>query len=135
VENLLFAFLSKIFCVVTMSSQSVPLRVHGLGTLDAYHVTEDELDRITRDGSDLGTEFAFAQFGVTVALSFLANILITPPMPLGKAYVVYRSRGAFNRTILKIKDRRVGPVGSQDKQTDLEQLSSTSATRQTEQNP
>lgn len=147
-DFLLFRFLSKFFRMVTMNSESVQLRVHGLGPLDAYHVTEDELDRITRDGSDLGTEFAFAQFGLTIALSFLANLLITP-LPLGKTYVVYvviivgglffglangirwyRGRGAFNRTIQKIRDRRVGPVGSQGKEisaSDLQQLPSTPA--------
>lgn len=56
--------------------------------MDCYRVTEDELDRIVRDGNDLGLEFAFAQFGITIALSFLANLLITPTA-LGKVFVTF----------------------------------------------
>jgi len=131
-----------------VDSEQIPLRIHGLGSLDAYHVTEDELDRIARDGNDLGTDFAFAQFGLTLAGAFLANLLITP-MALGKVYVTfvviivvgllfgfahgikwYRNRGAFSATLRKIRDRQVGPVGKQGKEispSDLNQLPSTAS--------
>jgi hypothetical protein len=144
VEFFISRFLERVSKMSPDNTQ-VELRVHGLGPMDCYHVTEDELDRIIRDGNDLGLEFAFAQFGITVGLSFLANLLITP-MELGKVYVTFvvviavgfvfgianaikwfRSRGEFSRTIRKIRDRRVGPVGKQGKEvtpSELDQLSS-----------
>jgi hypothetical protein len=138
-EFLAYRFLERILEMSPDNTQ-VELRVHELGPMDCYHVTEDELDRIVRDGNDLGLEFAFAQFGITVAFSFLANLLITP-MTLGKVYVTFvviiavgflfgvanaikwsRSRGEFSRTIRKIRDRRVGPVGKQGKEVSTSEL-------------
>ena len=85
-EFLLYRFLSRI--VAAMDNDHIQLRVHGLGPMDAYQVTEDELERIVKEGNELGIDFALAQFGITLAVAFLANLLITP-MALGKVYVVF----------------------------------------------
>jgi hypothetical protein len=152
-EFFLFRFLTGLVRATYMNSEQVQLRVHGLGPLDCYYVTEDELDRIVRDGNDLGTDFALAQFGITIGGAFLADLLITP-MALGKVYVTfvviivvgflfgfahaikwYQHRGAFSATIRKIRDRQVGPLGEQGKEitpNDLNQLDS-SASRPTQE--
>ncbi len=136
------------FFVMTTSNEQVQLRVHGLGPMDAYHVTEEELENIVRTGSDLGLDFQYAQFGITLALSFLASLLVSP-VPFGKVYVFflviicvgfffglsngfrwYRNRGAFSALIRKIKDRQVGPVGKQGKEVtpgELNQLDSSAS--------
>jgi hypothetical protein len=147
-EFALYQFFSRLVRVVPMDSEQIPLHVHGLGHLDAYQVTEDELDRIIKEGNELGIDFALAQFGITLGAAFLANLLITP-MEMGKTYVIfvviivvgflfgfahaikwYRNRGAFSAIIRKIKDRQVGPVGKEGKEispSDLNQLPSTAS--------
>jgi hypothetical protein len=143
-EFAVYRFLQRLFAMTT-SNEQVQLRVHGLGPMDAYHVTEEELVLIEKDENDLGLDFQFAQFGITVALSFLASFLITP-IPFGKAYVVYivvicvgfvfgitngirwyRNKGRFSGTIIKIRERRVGPTGNQDKEVSASALHSSAS--------
>jgi hypothetical protein len=148
-EFLFYRIILRLAKAISMNSDQIAIRVHGLGPLDAYQVTEDELERIEKEGNELGIDFALAQFGITLASAFLANLLITP-MELGKVYVIfvviivvglffgvahgikwYRHRGAFSALIQKIKDRQVGPVGSQGKEvsaSELSQLDSSAST-------
>lgn len=112
-----------------MERDQIPLRRHRIQHIESYDVTDDDLDRIERDGSDLGLNFAFAQFGITVAASFIANWLIAPPVSrtvhdtfliiisvglfFGVAHGIkwYRNRRSFSATIRKIRERQVGPLG------------------------
>src|ERR1700730_2849953 len=143
-EFSVYHFLQRFFAMTT-SNEQVQLRVHGLGPMDAYHVTEEELQNIEKTGSDLGLDFQYAQFGITIGLSFLASLLVSP-VPFGKVYVLfvviicvgfvfglsngyrwYRNRGAFSALIRKIRERRVGPAGTQDKEVSPSELNSSAS--------
>lgn len=143
-EWMLYRGLQRLFAMTT-SNEQVQLRVHGLGPMDAYHVTEEELILLEREGNDIGLDFQFAQLGLTVGFSFLASLMITP-IPFGKVYVIYvvvtcvgfvfglasgirwlRNRGKCARTYIKIRSRRFGPAGTQDNElTATELVSATS---------
>ena len=49
-EWILYRGLQRLFAMTT-SNEQVQLRVHGLGPMDAYHVTEEELILLERDRS------------------------------------------------------------------------------------
>jgi hypothetical protein len=114
-----------------MDKYNIPIHVHGLGHIEAYQVREDELKSIEREGNDLGVDFQVAQFSITLGLSFLANILLTP-VPPGKIYDTFviiivvgilfgithlikwhKHRGRFSATIADIRQRRFGPGGQE----------------------
>lgn len=111
--------------------QHVQLRRHGLSSVETFEITADELDRLERDGADIGVDFQIALFCITQAISFLATLIVAPPpsdnvhrvfltLVVGGflvggvfTYRWYRSKGAFATTIQKIRDRPIGPVGSE----------------------
>ena len=62
-----------------MGPLHIPILRHGLHHLETYEITADELNRIEREGGDIGFDFQIAQFCLTIAASFLANLLISPP--------------------------------------------------------
>jgi hypothetical protein len=138
-EYALYKFLSR------MMPEHIPVRRHRLSGLDICDVTLEELEIIQSSGSDLGLDFQIAQFCLTVAISFLASVLSSPPgnervytvfvvmivvgFALGVIFAIkwWRCRGAFSKNIQKIRDRRVGPVGTTEHEiapTDLENLTS-----------
>jgi hypothetical protein len=140
-EFALYQFILRIVRVMSSSGQ-IPIRRHGIRDVEAYDVTADELERIQREGSDVGFDFQIAQFCITLAGSFLTGLILSPPPPtarntfdvfvvlvvvgffLGAIFGVkwYRNRGAFSETIRKIKERQIGPVGDEQHQLKASEL-------------
>jgi hypothetical protein len=145
-EYAIYRFLCKYF----MQSEHIPIRRHRLSGLDICDVTTDELEAIEREGADVGLDFQIAQFCLTLALSFLASTLSSPPTS-DRVYTVFvviivvsfalgiifgikwwKGRGEFSRLIQKIKDRQIGPVGDEGKEikpAELEDLPSQQASQ------
>jgi hypothetical protein len=134
-----------LFLRTKMESGNIPVRRHGLSHVETYDVTADELERIEREGSDVGFDFQISQFCLTVAISFFVGLILSPPPDSNpKTFIVfvvlvvvgvlvgfifgikwYKNRGAFSRTISRIKERQIGPVGEEGKELkagDLEKL-------------
>ena len=117
-----------------MNEERIPLRRHSLGHVECYEVTADELDRIERDASDLGTDFQIGSIALTLSLSFIANILLTTITDrriytffvviivsgflfgVAHLYKWYKHRNAFSTIIQRIRDRQIGPVGEEGKE-------------------
>ena len=123
-----------------MNPEHIAVRRHRLPGLDICDITIDELDAIESVGSNLGLDFQISQFCLTVALSFLASTLSSPPKE-DRVYIVFvvvivvgfalglifgikwsRDREAFSKLIQKVRDRQVGPVGEEGKELKVSEL-------------
>lgn len=123
----------------------VPIRRHGLGHVELYDVTGDELDALERECASVGLDFQVASLALAVAASFLASLLLsTPANPtVVTVFVVlvvvgfalslifgvrwFRGRSALQVTMQRIRSRPIGPVGSEAhvlKPAELDQLPS-----------
>jgi hypothetical protein len=108
---------------------------------------KDELELLQKEGGDVGLDFQIAEFCLTLALSFLAGILFSPPPDTKpKTFIVfvvlvvvgflgavifgirwYRSRSSFALVIKRIRERQMGPLGESGaelKPSQLEELPS-----------
>jgi hypothetical protein len=109
----------------------ITLRRHSISQLETYDVTADELDGIERDCMDVGQDFQFASISLSVAVSFLIALILTriesdrvylsffAIVTMGFVFTIYfgtlysRKKRAFQSTIQRVRDRQVGPVGSE----------------------
>jgi hypothetical protein len=64
-----------------MGGDQISVRRHGRREIITYDVTPDQLDRMERAGADLGFNFHIALFLLTLAISFLTSLVLTPPTP------------------------------------------------------
>jgi hypothetical protein len=118
----------------------VPLRRHGVGHLEIYDVTVDELEQIEREGGNIGLDFQVSLFCITEASAFLAALL-TMTTKSERTYTLFlilivvgflsgvvfglrwlRSRKNFTVMLQKIRDRPIGPVGSEDHELEASEL-------------
>ena len=126
-EFALFRLLVGLF--PAMDHEHIPVHRHVVKHVETYDVMEDELARLESEAADVGTDFQIAQFGVTVALAFLAGLLITEIQSdrIYYTYVIiivlgfffgiihgikwYRHRGSFASTMATIREREIAPMG------------------------
>ena len=109
-------------------------------------LSPDQLDRLERAGGDVGFNFQIAQFLITLSLSFLATLILSPPRPkeqkrtvfhevivvvgaiLGPIFGIkcFQDRGAFQRVVNEIRELpEIGPLGDETQQprpAELDQL-------------
>jgi hypothetical protein len=134
-----------------MGSGHIPIRRHGLSQVETYEVTADELERIEREGGDVGFDFQICLFCLTLASSFLIGLILSPPPDSKpKIFIVfsvlvvvgflvgivfglkwYFSRNAFSVTLAKIRARQIGPIGEEGREfkpSDLANLPSVEPT-------
>lgn len=123
----------------SMNSDRIPIRRHGIGHVEAYEVTADELERLEKEGADVGFDFHTSLFCITMATSFLITLILSPPS--GKTFDVFvllvivgflvglifgirwfRGRGARSGTIKKIKERQIIPFGEKGEELKPSQL-------------
>ena len=136
-EFALYRFLRYI-----LGSDHIPVYRHGLSHIETYEVLEEDLARLESEGSDVGFDFQIAQACFTVAVSILVTLVTNPPPDANQktftVFVVvvvvgflgafvfgfkwYKNRNAFSRTLQKIRDQRVGPVGVASKELRLSEL-------------
>jgi hypothetical protein len=94
-------------------------------------VTADELDAIERLAGNVGQDFQFGSFFLTEATAFLVALLTTTPSKpwIGTLFLIlvvvgfmlsfifairwYKGRSEFVIVLQKIRDRPIGPVGSE----------------------
>jgi hypothetical protein len=128
-EYAIYRFLTGIFAF--RMNDRILLKRHGIAHVETYDVTADELDRLESEGGDVGFDFHICSFCLTLATSFLLGLILSPPPDnrpklfvvlvvivvvgflMGAIFAVkwFRSRGAFSKTIRRIRDRQIGPVG------------------------
>ncbi len=114
-----------------MNSGHIPVCRHGLPHVEMYEVTADELDRIEQEGTNIGIDFQIGSLCLTFGVSFLIALIFSPPpeaarktfdvfavltalgILLGVIFLVkwFRGREAFSRTLRKIRERQIGPIG------------------------
>lgn len=123
----------------SMNDGRIPIRRHGIGHVEAYDVTVEELERLEKEGSDVGFDFQISLFCITMATSFLIALILSPPT--GKTFDVFvllvivgllvglifgikwfRGRGARSLTIKKIKERQIIPFGEEGEELKPSQL-------------
>ena len=127
-----------------MASDHISIRRHGKREIITYDVTPDQLDRMESAGADLGFNFHIALFLLTLAFSFLAALILSPPPPgirqtifisitvLGFlfgpifAYKWSKDRGAHSRIFREIREQpEIGPLGDEKRElqrADLDHL-------------
>jgi hypothetical protein len=120
----------------------IEVRLHRLTHLDVYHVKEDELDKIEAEAGGVGTDLQFATAAITAGLSFVA-ILLATPIPSSRTYTVFvvitvmgfalglycgvrwwRQSSSLKRTLQRIRDRQIGPVGTSGERVSAADLES-----------
>jgi hypothetical protein len=123
-----------------MDSSHVQLRRHAITHVEAFDVTQDEIEGMERAAGDTGLDFQIAQFAFTLAASFLVALLTTQIESRrtfdvfviivvvgffgGIAFGVrwYKNRGAFGAIVRRIKERQIGPVGDEGKELKAAEL-------------
>jgi hypothetical protein len=118
-----------------MDPDHIKVRRHGSRELIWYEVRPEQLSMLEKTGGDVGFDFQIAQFFLTLSLSFLASLILSPPPPgLRQSVFVsivvvgtvlwpifsirwYRGRGAFSKIVREIRDLpEVGPMGDEGHQ-------------------
>lgn len=124
---------------------NIPVRRHRLHSVESYDVTGDELDRIENESMQVGEDFAFASNTLTAFVAFLITLL-TVEIKSDRTFMVFlavdiatailtayfavrwlRGRKKGLRIISRIRERQVGPLGSEDKEIKPSQLAQMSA--------
>lgn len=127
-----------------MSDDHISIRRHGRREIVTYDVTPDQLDRIESAGSDLGFNFHIALTLLTLGLSFLTTLIVSPP-PAGMVQIVFvsitilglllglifgckwfKDRGAHLSIFREIREQpEIGPLGDEKQElqrSDLDHL-------------
>jgi hypothetical protein len=126
-----------------VTDERLPLRLHHLGDVHAYVVTGDELDLIESAAKTIADEFAFASVCASTTLALVIALTSggMTSVPVRSAYlaisvatgiltVVFvrqwlRNRGAVEKLMIRIRQRREDPFGAQGREIlrdDLQQL-------------
>jgi hypothetical protein len=135
-----------------MAGDHISVKWHGKREEHRYGVSPDQLDRIESAGGNVGFNFQIAQFLLTLAFSFFATLMLSPPAPgtkrtvfvsivvfgflLGPIFALkwYLDRGAFGKIIREIRELpEIGPVGEEGKElkpADLAELPPTEPPRE-----
>lgn len=135
-------------------SEQIPIKRHRLEQVETFEVSGDELERIEREASSVGTYLQYALFWLPVGISLTATLSLTTissnrvyisffvvmvmSYAFGLFFLVrwYQTRDVFKELIRKIRDRQVGPVGEEGKElkpADLAELPSTEPPKENQQ--
>ncbi len=127
-----------------MSDDYISHRRRGRREITTYEVTPEQLDRMESAGSELGFNFHIALTLLTLGVSFLIALIVSPPKP-GIAQTVFVSLTILGFSLMLVfggmwlKDRRahsnifreireqpeIGPLGDEKQQlqrSDLDDL-------------
>src|SRR4051812_10790250 len=105
----------------------------------------DELERVEEEAAGVGTDLQVATAALSIGLSFLA-ILLTTPIPSIPKFTVFvcitvvsfamglycwlrwkRQGKSLSRTLQKIRDRQIGPVGTGEERMSTADLQESAA--------
>jgi hypothetical protein len=127
-----------------MLDDHISVRRHGRREIITYDVTPDQLDRLEKAGTELGFNFHIALTLLTLAISFLTGLILSPPTNettktvfvsitvagfiLGIIFGIkwYGDRDAHSAIFREIRAQpEIGPLGDEThevKRTDLNRL-------------
>ena len=143
-EYAIYRFLSAFFSVMGIEDERIPLEIHPIGSVTVYHVTEDELERLESESSDLGLDFNVSLACVVAAISIFATLISSPAPPpsapsIGRiacwvmvpvllvmwmifGFRWHFHRRGFSKIIAKIRARQVGPLGDEKREINAQEL-------------